>query len=169
MSGNRSSAALLGRHAVANLIKSSLSILGVSITGYVSGWRIRGSVLETLGAYALMVGFACAMIWIGVLLGSLVGTPKGVNGIAFAVQSPLTFIGSTIVLTVVSQATVIAHQAVLRAERPRVRVELEVLDTVPSVQNYGHGGLGATLSWGVKVRPCRALNLIASRDRAAPA
>lgn len=91
------SGALLGGHAVANLIKSLLPIFIMSVTGYVIGWRIRGSALETLGAYALMVGFAFAMIWVGVLLGSLVGTPEGVNGIAFAVLFPLTFIASTFV------------------------------------------------------------------------
>ena len=44
-----------------------------------------------------MVAFAFAMIWIGVLLGSLVATPEGVQGIAFAVLFPLTFIASTFV------------------------------------------------------------------------
>ena len=37
------------------------------------------------------------MIWIGVLLGSLVATPEGVTGIAFAVLFPITFIASTFV------------------------------------------------------------------------
>ena len=86
------SGAFLGGHAVANLVKSLLPILLMSITGYVIGWRIRGTVTETLGAYALMFGFAFAMIWIGVLLGSFVSTPEGVNGVAFAVLFPLTFI-----------------------------------------------------------------------------
>ncbi|MBK7019389.1 MAG: ABC transporter permease [Candidatus Microthrix sp.] len=81
--------AVLGGHAVANIIKTLLPIALMSITGYIIGWRIRGSVFETLGAYALMVAFAFAMIWIGVLLGSLVSTPEGVNGIAFVALFPL--------------------------------------------------------------------------------
>ena len=89
--------AVLGGHAVANIIKTLLPIALMSITGYIIGWRIRGSVFETLGAYALMVAFAFAMIWIGVLLGSLVSTPEGVNGIAFVALFPLTFIASTFV------------------------------------------------------------------------
>ena len=44
-----------------------------------------------------MVAFSFAMIWIGVLLGSLVATPEGVTGIAFAVLFPITFIASTFV------------------------------------------------------------------------
>lgn len=89
--------AVLGGHAVANIIKTLLPIVLMSITGYIVGWRIRGSLFETLSAYALMVAFAFAMIWIGVLLGSLVSTPEGVNGIAFVALFPLTFIASTFV------------------------------------------------------------------------
>lgn len=89
--------ALLGGYAVANVIKAFLPIAIMSITGYIVGWRIRGSLSETIGAYALMVAFAFAMIWLGVLLGSLVTTPEGVSGIAFAVLFPVTFIASTFV------------------------------------------------------------------------
>jgi len=91
------SGAVLGGHAVANIIKALLPITLMSITGYIIGWRIRGTAVETLGAYTLMFAFAFAMIWIGVLLGSLASTPEGVNGIAFAVLFPLTFIASTFV------------------------------------------------------------------------
>ena len=89
--------AVLGGHAMANVIKALLPIALMSITGYLIGWRIRGDALETLGAYALMLAFAFAMIWVGVLLGSLVATPEGVNGIAFATLFPITFIASTFV------------------------------------------------------------------------
>jgi ABC-type polysaccharide/polyol phosphate export permease len=44
-----------------------------------------------------MVAFAFAMIWIGVLLGSVVATPEGVQGLAFVALFPLTFIASTFV------------------------------------------------------------------------
>ena len=89
--------AVLGGHAVANVIKALLPISLMSISGYIVGWRIRGNVLETVGAYGLMVAFAFAMIWIGVLLGSLVATPEGVSGIAFAALFPITFVASTFV------------------------------------------------------------------------
>jgi ABC-2 type transport system permease protein len=89
--------AVLGGHAVANIIKALLPITLMSITGYIVGWRIRGSLVETLSAYAMMVAFAFAMIWVGVLLGSLASTPEGVNGIAFVALFPLTFVASTFV------------------------------------------------------------------------
>jgi ABC transporter DrrB family efflux protein len=89
--------AVLGGHAVANVIKAILPITIMSITGYAIGWRIRGDLLQTVSAYALMVAFAFGMIWVGVLLGSLVSTPEGVNGIAFVALFPLTFVASTFV------------------------------------------------------------------------
>ncbi|MGI8756474.1 MAG: ABC transporter permease [Acidimicrobiales bacterium] len=89
--------AVLGGHAVANLVKALLPITLMSITGYVIGWRIRGGVLDTLGAFGLLVAFAFAMIWVGVLIGSLVATPEGVQGIAFVALFPLTFVASTFV------------------------------------------------------------------------
>lgn len=92
-----SQGAVLGGHALANLIKAALPIALMSITGYLIGWRIRGSWTDTIGAYGLTFAFAFAMIWIGVLLGSVVATPEGVTGIAFAALFPITFVASTFV------------------------------------------------------------------------
>jgi ABC-2 type transport system permease protein len=89
--------AVLGGHAVANLLKSLLPIAIMSVTGLLVGWRIRGSFIDAVAGYLLMVAFAFAMIWIGVLLGSIVGTPEGVQGIAFVALFPMTFIASTFV------------------------------------------------------------------------
>lgn len=89
--------AVLGGHALANLIKAFLPVILMSITGLVIGWRIRGGFVDAFLAYLLMMGFVLAMIWVGILLGSLVKTPEGVNGIAFAVLFPLTFVASTFV------------------------------------------------------------------------
>ena len=44
-----------------------------------------------------MLTFAFAMIWVGVLLGSVVGTPEGVTGLGFVALFPITFIASTFV------------------------------------------------------------------------
>ena len=91
--------AVLGGHAVANLLKALLPIVLMSLCGLIIGWRIRGGVVDAVGGYVLLIGFAFAMIWVGVLLGSIVATPEGVTGIAFAVLFPLTFIASTFVPT----------------------------------------------------------------------
>jgi D-amino-acid oxidase len=47
-----------------------------------------------------------------------------------------------------STARVRAHKVGIRPCRTTVRLELERLDRLPIVHNYGHGGAGVTLSWG---------------------
>jgi ABC transporter DrrB family efflux protein len=89
--------AVLGGHAVANIIKSLLPIGIMSLCGLIVGWRILSGIVDAAGGYLLMLAFAFAMIWIGVLLGSLVATPEGVQGFAFVALFPLTFIASTFV------------------------------------------------------------------------
>jgi ABC transporter DrrB family efflux protein len=89
--------AVLGGHALANLLKAMLPIVIMSLCGLLVGWRIRGGVLDALLGYGLMVLFAFAMIWVGVLLGSLIATPEGVTGVAFSVMFPITFVASTFV------------------------------------------------------------------------
>lgn len=43
-----------------------LGIIVMSLTGLVVGWRIRGSVLEALAAYGLLLMWGFAMIWLGI-------------------------------------------------------------------------------------------------------
>jgi ABC-2 type transport system permease protein len=90
---------VLAGHAVASLIKALLPIALMSLAGLVVGWRIHTGVLDALGAYALMIAFSFAIVWVGVLLGSLVGTPEGVQGVAFVAIFPITFVASTFVPT----------------------------------------------------------------------
>lgn len=91
--------ALLSGHAIANLLKAMLPIVLMSLCGLVIGWRIRSSFVDATVGYVLMIGFAFAMVWVGVLLGSAVSTPEGVQGIAFVALFPLTFVASTFVPT----------------------------------------------------------------------
>ncbi len=88
---------VLGGYAVANFIKALLPVVLMTLTGLAIGWRMRAGFVSAVGAYLLMMAFVFAMIWIGILLGSLARTPEGVNGIAFTVLMPATFIASTFV------------------------------------------------------------------------
>ncbi len=90
---------VLAGHAVAHLVRSLLPITFMTVTGFVVGWRIHAGVPDVLAAYGLMIAFSFAITWIGVLLGSLVPTPEGVQGIAFVVIFPITFVASTFVPT----------------------------------------------------------------------
>ena len=53
--------------------------------------------LHALGGFALLVLFAAAMIWLGTLLGVIVRSPDAVQGIAFMVVFPLTFLANAFV------------------------------------------------------------------------
>ncbi len=126
-------AAVLGGHAVTNLIKSMLPIALMSLCGLVIGWRVRDGVVDALFGYVLLVAFAFAMIWIGVVLGSLVATPEGVQGIAFGVLFPVTFIASTFVptTTMPSVLRVIAEWNPVSAVADAVRVQFGNPNTPP--------------------------------------
>jgi ABC transporter DrrB family efflux protein len=88
---------VLGGHAVASLIRGLLPIILMSLCGLIVGWRIHTSVYEAAGAYALMIAFSFAIIWVGVLMGSLLPSPEAVQGVAFVAIFPITFIASTFV------------------------------------------------------------------------
>jgi ABC-2 type transport system permease protein len=88
---------VLAGHAIASFIRALLPIILMSICGLIVGWRIHSSVGEALGGYALMLGFSFAIIWVGVLLGSLLPTPEAVQGVGFVAIFPITFIASTFV------------------------------------------------------------------------
>lgn len=91
--------ALLGGHALTSLIKATLPIILMSLCGFLIGWRIHSTPLEAIAGYALLTAFAFAMIWVGILLGSVIATPEGVTGIGFALLFPITFMASTFVPT----------------------------------------------------------------------
>lgn len=89
--------AVLGGQVVASLVRSALPIVLMSLCGLVVGWRIHGSPLAAVAGYALMLGFSFAIIWIGVLMGSLLPTPEAVQGVAFTILFPINFVASTFV------------------------------------------------------------------------
>jgi ABC transporter DrrB family efflux protein len=89
--------AVLGGHAIASLLRAVLPMTLMSICGLAVGWRIRAGVLDAAAGYALLLLFAFAMIWIGVMLGSMLSSPEAVQGVAFVAIFPITFIASTFV------------------------------------------------------------------------
>jgi ABC-2 type transport system permease protein len=93
-----SSAVLVGR-TVADLALNALSIVVMSVTGVIVGWRIHSSALEALAGFALLLLFAYAMSWLMATVGLLVRTPEVVQQASFIVIFPLTFIANTFVPT----------------------------------------------------------------------
>ena len=85
---------LVGR-SLSSLIHSSIGILVMSLTGLVVGWRIRGSFAAAVLAYALLLMWGFAMIWVGILVGATMRSVEAVNGLMFATMFPITFLANT--------------------------------------------------------------------------
>jgi ABC-2 type transport system permease protein len=92
------SAVLVGRTA-SDVVFNVITIIVMSLTGLVVGWRIRTSVIEALGAYLLLLVFAYAISWVMALIGLIVPSPEVVNNASFIVIFPLTFVANTFVPT----------------------------------------------------------------------
>jgi ABC-2 type transport system permease protein len=92
-----SRAAYLLGHYVAELAGMVLAIAVLLGTGLLVGWRDHGSVADTAGALVLLVLFASAMIWVGTWLGMKVRSSDAVQGVAFVLVFPLTFLSNAFV------------------------------------------------------------------------
>jgi len=90
------SAVVAGRTA-SDVVYNALSILVMSVAGLIVGWRIRGSVLDAIAGFALLLFFSYAFSWVMACVGLLVPTPEVVNNASFVILFPLTFIANTFV------------------------------------------------------------------------
>ena len=145
-------AVLVGRTG-SDIVNNVLTIVIMSLTGLVVGWRIRTSVLEALAAFLLLLLFAYAISWVFALVGLLVPSPEVVNNASFMVIFPLTFIANTFVpseglpgvLRVVAEWNPVS--AVTQASR-ELFGNLGANATVPDVWSLQHPVL-YTLLWVV--------------------
>lgn len=90
------SAVLVGR-TLSDLVVTTLGLLVMSICGLIVGWRIRGSVVDAVLAYLVLLLFAFAMSWIGAWIGMIAGSVEVANSIGFIWMFPVTFIATTFV------------------------------------------------------------------------
>jgi ABC-2 type transport system permease protein len=90
------SAVLVGRTS-SDIIYNVLSVIIMSLTGLLVGWRIRGSFLDALGGFLLLILFAYAFSWIMAFIGLLVPSVEVINNASFVVLFPATFIANTFV------------------------------------------------------------------------
>lgn len=87
--------AVLGGHTLASLLQNSLVLVMLSITGFAVGWRIHGSILDTVLAYVLLATFAYALTWVGAWIGLHMPSPEVAGTAGLAWVFPLTF-GSSV-------------------------------------------------------------------------
>jgi ABC-2 type transport system permease protein len=90
------SAVLVGRTA-SDVLNNVLTLIVMSLTGLVVGWRIRDGFLEAVAAFGLLLLFAYAISWVFACVGLLVPSPEVVNNASFMVIFPITFIANTFV------------------------------------------------------------------------
>lgn len=92
------SAVLLGRTSTDVLI-NIVSLIVMSLTGLIIGWRIHSSLGEALLGYLLLLLFAYALSWVMAVVGLWIRTPEVFNNASFIVIFPLSFIANTFVET----------------------------------------------------------------------
>ncbi|MDQ4095722.1 MAG: ABC transporter permease [Actinomycetota bacterium] len=90
------SAVLAGRTA-SDIAYNSVSILVMTVTGLLVGWRIRTNVLEAIGGFLLLLLFAYAVSWVMAYVGLKVSSVEVVNNASFMVIFPMTFISNLFV------------------------------------------------------------------------
>ncbi len=90
------SAVLAGRTA-SDIAYNSASILVMSLTGLVVGWRIRTDALDAIGGFLLLLLFAYSFSWIMAYFGLKVSSVEVINNASFMFIFPLTFIANTFV------------------------------------------------------------------------
>jgi ABC-2 type transport system permease protein len=90
------SAVLAGRTG-SDVFYNSTSILVMSITGLIVGWRIRTGPLEAIGGFLLLLLFAYAVSWIMAYVGLKVSSVEVFQNASFMFIMPMTFIANTFV------------------------------------------------------------------------
>ncbi|GGG00234.1 transport permease protein [Rhodococcoides trifolii] len=90
------SAVLIGRTS-SDIAINVISLVVMSLTGLLVGWRIRSSFFEALLGFVLLLLFAYALSWLMAVIGLWIRTPEVFNNASFIVIFPLTFIANTFV------------------------------------------------------------------------
>jgi ABC-2 type transport system permease protein len=92
-----SRAAVLFGRTSSDLAVSALGLLIMSLCGLIVGWRIRGSLLDAILGYLVLLLFSFSMSWIGALVGMAAGSVEVAQSAGFIWMFPVTFISSAFV------------------------------------------------------------------------
>ena len=88
--------AVLGGRAVADTAELVWGLAIMSAVGLAVGFRIQGSLIDALAAFALLIAFGFAVEWLFITLGTLAGNPQAAQGFALLIF-PLSFISNAYV------------------------------------------------------------------------
>jgi ABC-2 type transport system permease protein len=92
-----SRASVLAGRAVAELAQVVLGLVTLTVIGLIVGWAPHGNVGETVAAYALLVLWSFAGVWLGTLLGMLVRDGETAQTLGFTVFFPFVFLSGIFV------------------------------------------------------------------------
>ncbi|WP_030162079.1 ABC transporter permease [Glycomyces sp. NRRL B-16210] len=87
-----SSAVVVGRN-ISDTIHAGVDLFILFLIALAIGWRSEGSVMETLGAFALLLWLRFALIWVGVWMGLLVKNVEQAGNL-FAIAFPFGMVSS---------------------------------------------------------------------------
>ena len=82
---------------IAELVELCAGLVVVAVCGVIVGWAPHGTILETVGAFALLIVMAFAVTWAGVWIGLMVRDPDGADGIALSIIFPMMFLSGIFV------------------------------------------------------------------------
>lgn len=89
-------AVILGR-TTSDLVVSVVALVVMSLCGLIVGWRIRGSFLDAVFGYLVILLFAWALSWVGALIGLLARSVEVAQSVGIMWMFPLSFISSAFV------------------------------------------------------------------------
>jgi ABC-2 type transport system permease protein len=91
-------AVVLGR-TTSDLVVSVVALVVMSGCGLIVGWRIRGSFLDAVLGYLVMLMFAWALSWVGALIGLAARSVEVAQSAGLIWMFPLSFVSSAFVPT----------------------------------------------------------------------
>jgi ABC-type polysaccharide/polyol phosphate export permease len=92
-----SRASVLAGRALSELAQVVLGIATLTVIGLIVGWAPHGNVGETATAYALLILWSFAGVWIGTLLGMVVRDGETAQTLGFTVFFPFMFLSGIFV------------------------------------------------------------------------
>ncbi|RZQ65122.1 ABC transporter permease [Amycolatopsis suaedae] len=87
---------IVGR-TLSDLVVSVLALVVMSVCGLLVGWRIRGSFVDAVSGYLIMLLFAWALSWVGALVGLMARSVEVAQSAGLMWMFPASFISSAFV------------------------------------------------------------------------
>ncbi len=91
-----SRAAVLVAHALGDALVGLGVLAVISLVGLAIGWRTHGDPLSILAGFGMAAAFIFVMVWVGILLGMLVGNVESIDSIGALVLVICTFLSNAV-------------------------------------------------------------------------